>query len=74
MKTSDRVDKLAVMPVNQTPEKARQLAIFLSKKYGFCGDLLMSAYEAYAIVIENTEGGHCDEESRRFLKSLDQLT
>jgi hypothetical protein len=71
MKTEDRLNQLIAMPMNQAPKKAQQLVEYLSAKYGFCGELVVCAYETYAITIENTEGGYCDNESRLFLESLD---
>ena len=70
MKTSDRVQQLLKLPVNQAPAPAVQLVQFLCKKYGTCGEIYAAAYEAYAIVCEQTEGGMCDEESRRFLTAI----
>jgi hypothetical protein len=70
MKTSDRVQQLLKLPVNQAPAPAVQLVQFLCKKYGTCGEIYVAAYEAYAIVCEQTEGGMCDEESRRFLTAI----
>jgi hypothetical protein len=70
IKTSDRVQQLLRLPVNQAPAPAFQLIRFLSKKYGACGELYAAAYEAYAIVCEQTEGGICDEESRHFLTAI----
>jgi len=70
MKTSDRVQQLLALPINQAPAPAVQLVKFLSSKYGICGEIFASAYEAYAIVFEQTEGGECDEESRRFLAAI----
>jgi hypothetical protein len=70
MKTADRVQQLLRLPVNQAPVPALRLAKFLSTKYGVCGEIYAAAYEAYAIVFEQTQGGTCDEESRRFLTAL----
>jgi hypothetical protein len=70
MKTSDRVQQLLKLPANQAPAPAVQLVQFLCKKYGMCGEIYAAAYEAYAIVCEQTEGGWCDEESRRFLTAI----
>ena len=70
MKTSDRVQQLLKLPVNQAPAPAVQLAQFLCQKYGTRFGIYVAAYEAYAIVCEQTEGGTCDEESRRFLTAI----
>jgi hypothetical protein len=70
MKTSDRLQQLLALPVNQAPAPAVQLVRFLSSKHGLCGEIFCSAYEAYAIVFEQTEGGECDEEPRRFLAAI----
>jgi hypothetical protein len=70
MKTSDRVQQLLKLPVNQAPAPAVQLAQFLCKKYGTCFEIYVAAYEAYAIVCEQTEGGTCDEGFRRFLTAI----
>jgi hypothetical protein len=72
MKTSDRMQQLMSMPVNQVPWKAIALAKFLSSKYGRCGEVYCHAYSLYAKVIEGTEGGDSDEESERFLLSLSE--
>ena len=71
MKTADRVQQLMQLPVSQVPRLAIQLEKFLSSKYGARGEIFCSAYEAYAIVCEQTEGGKCDEESRRFLAAIE---
>lgn len=70
MKTSDRVNELARIPMNEAPWKARELIKFLSKKYGVCGELYLHAYNCYAKYVENTEGGDDDDEARNYLLSL----
>ncbi len=70
MRTKDRVNQLASMPCNQVPVPAQQLVKYLASKYGVCGELILSAYAAYCIVFENTEGGECGDEERRFLMAI----
>jgi hypothetical protein len=70
MKTSDRVQQLLGTPISEVPIPARELVQFLSSKYGICGEIFASAYESYAIVFEETEGGFCCERDRHFLMAL----
>jgi hypothetical protein len=72
MNTADRVAKLAMMPMDQAPKEAQMLIRFLQLRYGYCGELVMAAYEAYAIVIEGTVGGNCGKEEQRFLEAVRQ--
>ena len=43
------------VPIGQLPYAAVMYSKFLSKKYGFCGEVLITAYAAYAQKMEAYE-------------------
>jgi len=53
-----RAQEMMGMPMGNLPVRAWLYSKFLSLKYGFCGEVLMTAYAAYA---QKIEGLSCDD-------------
>jgi RNase H-fold protein (predicted Holliday junction resolvase) len=47
-----RAQDLMKIKMNELPPKALEFARFLSKKYGFCGEVMLSAFAGYAQKVE----------------------
>ncbi len=47
-----RAIEMMALPMNQLPESALKYAALLSERYGMCGEMFVSAWAAYAQIVE----------------------
>jgi hypothetical protein len=70
MQTSERVAQLESTPMNELPILLKQLIAKTGSIYGASGEIYFECFNAYAVIVEGTNGGDPMESLRNILTDL----